>query len=449
MKAAATCIAASAIGGVLLCLSFAPASHGWIAWFALSPVFLVARGKGFLAGFLTGLGAAFAATVLALSGVAYPGRTGGGNPTWIVMGFTFFGFVLALTAGTIGEKSHAKWPIVGCAAFAIALESLMLFVLPVHLGLTQYENPAMMFVASVGGIWLVSGLVWASNIALAYAIASRSARLFAGIAAAILLLQIPLSHPKSDRESIVRIVQKESFEPAELENAVSPGADLVVLPEFSAIALAPAGDTKLLRRLAQSGSSFVVTFNDDAQPLPHNAASLFSEDGESARYFKRKLFGGETAMHRPGNSALAVNLGSHRLGLVVCFDSCWPAIMRETARLPGVDIVAVPSIDPPSPFGFMGAVHAAFIPFRAAELGVPIVKSDGYSDSIVVDASGRIVARLGQSDGATLTARVPFESRWTLYKVAGDWVLIACWAGLAWIGFRSVVTPKSAARVDH
>lgn len=112
------------------------------------------------------------------------------------------------------------------------------------------------------------------------------------------------------------------------------------------------------------------------------------------------------------------------IGLNVCFDSCFPSIIRETAQL-GTSIVALPTIDPPSTHNFIAAIHAAYTPFRAAESGVAIVRADGYAHSMVCDSRGMITGELGPGDGI-LIADTAVGPRWTVSKLLGDWFLWAC-----------------------
>ncbi|CAN5543619.1 hypothetical protein BH11ARM2_BH11ARM2_27240 [soil metagenome] len=135
-------------------------------------------------------------------------------------------------------------------------------------------------------------------------------------------------------------------------------------------------DTSSLCALSASegNAPFVTSFNDDSQPFPHNASALFSSGRESSRYEKRKLFGGEAADHTSGDRAVAAG----DVGLNICFDSCFPSVIRDTVKL-GATVIALPTIDPPSTNHFLAAVHAAYTPFRAAENGVAVVRADGYA----------------------------------------------------------------------
>ena len=158
----------------------------------------------------------------------------------------------------------------------------------------------------------------------------------------------------------------------------------------------PQGDTAKLKELSKSAPAIITSFPDNHRPLPYNVASLTSNGEESERYQKRKLFAGEKNMHTPGSRAVAVPFepidGS--IGLNICFDSCYPSVIRETAALPDVKVIALPTIDPESKNHFVAAMHAAYTPFRAAENGVSIIRADGRFGSMFVDTHGQITTEL-------------------------------------------------------
>jgi hypothetical protein len=198
------------------------------------------------------------------------------------------------------------------------------------------------------------------------------------------------------------------------------------------------GDTSKLEHLASSKLTppFVTSYRDGHSPMPHNTATLFSVGRKSEPYFKRKLFGSESGMHSPGTKAVATPFLGTKVGLNICFDSCYPSIIRDTVRA-GAEIIALPTIDPDSPFGFFAANHAAFTPIRAAEEGVSIVRADGYAFSTIADPDGQVLAQLPEIAEAEAHAAVPLKGHWTVYRWAGDWFLYACGLGLCGAAARS------------
>lgn len=422
--ALAKSLGAVLLTGVLLILALPLGERASLAWFALVPLLRAMHGRGFVWGFAAALGSIFLAAWLASTGVFYSHKDFEGDPGWIFSGMGLFGVPVALTVGVWADKGTQGKPVWWFASLAMLLEACLLLELPAHLALTQYRQPVPLMLASVGGIWLVSFAIWIVNLVLA----RTSWSWWWAVGVAIGLSQI-LSNawlPAHGQKRTYAAIQSESVDLGELTKlhmqASGLGADVVVWPEFSALAIAARGTTDLQDLARAEGSApFVTTFRDDHRPLPHNAAALFSSSGESERYFKSKPFGAEKKMHAAGDRAVAAPLaGSGMVGLNICFDSCFPCVMRDTARL-GVDVLALPTIDPPSAHHFMAGMHNAYSPFRAAELGVPIVRADGYAFSSIVDARGRFVAEAPPGE-KVLLGDVRGNRR-TLYRVCGDWAL--------------------------
>ncbi len=431
-------LAGVALSGVLLVLALPLGEQAYLAWFALVPLLRAVHGRGVLLGFIGALATIFFAAWLATKGVFYAHKDFEGEVGWIYTGMGLFGFAVALTTAVWADKSTDAKPLWWFAALAVLLEACLLLQLPAHLALTQYRQPVPLMIASVGGIWAVSFLVWLTNLWLARLVWQRLAwvvPLVAGLSLALGGAWLPSrgalrSYAAIQTEATDDVALFDLHIGASMEHAT-----LVVWPEFSALAIA-ALDTSSLKTLARGEgvAPFVTTFRDDHKPLPHNVAALFSSRGESERYFKRKPFGAEKQMHAAGTRAVAAKLGQGAVGLNICFDSCFPGVMRDTTRLPGVDVIALPTIDPQAPHHFLAAMHAAYSPFRAAELGTPIVRSDGLAYSSIVDARGHIAAEAPPGE-QVLIAAVPPGPRFTLYRTLGDWFLYACAAAFL-LGLR-------------
>lgn len=444
---------ASLISGALFCLALPPADYWFFGWIAFVPLMIVVRDRGFLFGFIGGLLALFTTAFLVKSGVFYSEKAFIGEDGWIMTGCGLFGFVASLLLGFWADKGSSK-PVWWFAALAILLEASLLVVLPAHLALTQYRQYLLLWISSIGGIWLVSFLVWAANMAIAEAIRLKQWR--CSIIPALGLVAVAVLSPllsnreesgiefgliqtdKTDAESLGALHRK-----ASLSNKT-----IVVWPEFAGLGIAARGDTQPLQDLAAKfgGAPIVTSYNDDFPPKPHNVASLISPTQTSASYFKRKLFGGEKNMHTPGNSAVAVDSPQGRIALGICFDSCYPNIVREAANLPGVVAMALPTIDPESPHNFIAAIHSAFTPFRAAENGIAIARADGFAYSMIVDGRGRIALELPPGE-ATANAEVSLGGP-TIYRKLGDWFLYASILGVGY-GVFAYRKPKSKAALSE
>ena len=306
----------------------------------------------------------------------------------------------------------------------------------------------MLFLASLAGIWGVSFLVWFVNFALAQAIAEKR-WLNVGLVSAGALLLSGLAFVPRQAESgdfIVAAIQTESGFPADLAalnaEAGSQGAQIAVWPELSAISMASDGKTESLIELAKEPGQppFVTSFQHPEGGKKYNAAALFSADGESERYFKRKPFGPERKEHTPGADPVVVQAAGHRFGLAICFDTCFPHILRDLERADRFDAILVPTLDPAAKHGFVQSIHAAWGPFRAAELGVPIIQADITAKSQILDGQGLRIAEAGFGE-QIITAGINPDRKPTLASRVGDLVLWLCAAGTA-IGIISLIATR-------
>lgn len=436
MRGVGIVLLGACLSGVLLNLCLPLGEHGSLAWFALVPVILAVRERRLIVGVLAALVCVGVAAGLAVSGIVYAHRVHG-DPIVVFGSCGKFAIVLGIVLGASADREAWRRPAWFFAALAVLAEALQLVDLPVHLALSQYRHLALLQLASVGGIWLVSFIVWWANFALARLRWKSMLLASAGLATMIGLTSSawpPLGGP-FQRFAVVQAAEPDEAVLMRLHFAASAAQpQFVVWPEFAGMSFVGATDKPLA---AVSGSPrsapLITSFRDSAQPLPHNVSALFDHGVESPRYAKRKLFGGERTMHASGDKPVAVTYRGGAVGLCICFDSCFPQIIRETAALPNVDVIALPTIDPPSANCFMAGMHAAYTPFRCAESGVAMVRGDGNANSQLVDASGRIVREMPPGDGYA-GAEMSVQTRLTPYRRFGDWFLVVAGA-LAVVGW--------------
>ncbi len=420
-------ILAVAATATMLTLALPLGEQSYLGWFVFVPVLRVVKGKGFLTAFALALSSIFLAAWISVSGLMYRVQDAQGSPAWVYTGFGIFGFSVCLAIGAWGDRATAKFPAWWFAGLAILFEAYLLVQLPAHLALSQYRSVLMLQIAALGGIWLVSFLLWWSNFALANLSWKQLIAAIAAIVPCSLLLagvRLP-TVGKSSWFGVIQIAEPDDEHLASQQRLISGShPDFVVWPEFAGIPFVQFGDTtKLVALSREKGLAPIITsYPDDLRPLPHNTGALFQGGQISKLYYKRRLFGGESKMHTPGDQAVATTYADGRVGLNICFDSCYPEIIRDTARIPGVNIISLPSIDPYATNNFIAAMHASYTPFRAAENGVSFVKADGLAYSMFVDPFGQIVSELPPGD-RTQVVSLPIETHWTPYRQFGDWFL--------------------------
>jgi len=444
MRTVAFMIFAALASGALIVLALPPCGYWPLGWIALAPVFLATRNTRLICGVICAISATMVAAYISANGWFYRQGSPDGNPTWIYMGCTLFGFVFAVVAGISSElKNRSAKTFLVVSAIAIFLDLSLFFVLPATFALSQGTSRPMLLLASFTGIWGISFLLWAYNLLLAEAVAQRGSWLKCAAALPLFSILGFVDFAPQYRDRIgVGVIQSGSnvlsmyrkLDQAALLSSKADKFGFVVWPEFSGLSFVRNGNLRKLKDLGRLAGSpaFVTSYQDILRPLPHNTATLFSEAGASQSYFKRKLFGNEKFMHTPGDRPVAVPFAGTEVGFNICFDSCYPSIIRDTVN-EGAEIIALPTIDPDAPYGWFAAQHAAFTPIRAAENGVSIVRADGIAFSTIADPDGRILAQLSEVADEQVTAAVPTRGHWTLYRWAGDWFLYACGAWLLYV----------------
>jgi len=412
MRQFAVIAAASLLTGALFALAMPPGDVQILGWVCFVPLFLALRNSRFIAVCLAPIGAMLFGAYLTTIGVFYSWPKGEGEDAWHYAGFLIFGFVLIPGFVAASKQSKASgWKLALVAATFLFGEWLLLAYLPGHIALAQYRSPAMLKVASWGGIWAVSFLVWWAQLSIAYRLpewfkapSKRGwAVTFLGIVAAVGMWEHPEpAGPMAPPGVLARGVRVAAIQYLEADfghlskwtrEASQAGAKLVVWPELSAAGVGAGGRTGPLIELSRAvPASFITTFPDSAEPMPHNAASAFWQGKESKRYFKQKPFGGESGQHQAGSEGLAVETNGLRVGMQVCFDSCYPSVFASSADT-DVQLVSLPCMGPESPYGMVQAIHGAFTPFRSAEQGIAVVRAETSAFAMVTDAEGRIIAQ--------------------------------------------------------
>lgn len=136
-------------------------------------------------------------------------------------------------------------------------------------------------------------------------------------------------------------------------------ADVIVLPELASSGYAFADKAEAIKAaepLAGSsfisflthtahkkGCSIVSGFNELDGSSLYNTAVLVTASGLVGKYRKIHLFWNEVDLFEPGDVGLPVfDIGSLRLGILICFDWMFPEVWRILA-LKGADLIAHPS----------------------------------------------------------------------------------------------------------
>lgn len=194
------------------------------------------------------------------------------------------------------------------------------------------------------------------------------------------------------------------------ERAVSESAaagrpvDVVVLPEAFAGhppergGDATAGDAeRFLAELARSLGVVViggtVERRDERGRITNTCFVHDAAGAVIARYDKRMLFGGERDGRSAGDGTTVFELGSVRVGVLICADLWHPELARELRAR--VDVLVVPAkttVESESAMAYARTLWHALALTRGMESGVAVVVSDWAAgpQEVVADASAPV-----------------------------------------------------------
>ena len=313
------------------------------------------------------------------------------------------------------------------------------------LGGSQWNQPATLAPASVGGVWLVGFLVVAVNTALVGAILRRSWR---AVALAVVLavlgpawfwwgpapipgssVRVALVQPGDIDDGATRQRASESL----TEGLVGQRIDLVVWGESSVgvdLTDHPDALARLveLRRLV--GADVLV--NVDARARDggiYKSSVLIGADGPRGSYAKTRLvpFGeyvplrpllGWATRHtkaagedrRRGDGPVVLNTGSLAIGPLISFETTFSDLPRRVVRL-GAELLAYQSSTSSYQGSWAQPQLASMAAVHAAETGHPAVHAGISGVSSAFDARGRELGRLPAVGPRRLVVDVPLESR--------------------------------------
>lgn len=117
----------------------------------------------------------------------------------------------------------------------------------------------------------------------------------------------------------------------------------------------------------------------------------------------------------PGPQTLSLGKGSPNIGVQICYEIIFSGQVVEAGKRP--DFIFNPSND--AWFGHIGPPqHLAQARLRAAEEGLPVLRSTPTGVSAIIDANGKVVKSIAQGKTGNIKARLPaatspsFFARW-------------------------------------
>lgn len=479
------------VSGALLALSFPRYGHPAVAWIALVPLLVALTGwrglpgrlpgqpplRAFLLGLTTGV--VYFAGTLYWTGTVI--RTFGGVPLpaavlGVVLLALYQGFFPALFA-LITSRLIARGGLAGLllsAAVWTATEFFRGVVFGgfpwVLLGDSQVTVLPVAQLASVLGVYGVTGLVAFIDAAIAYAMLTAGVRRVAVIATAVVLLAgtAAWGTARIADGSLTRIgtpirvgliqgniAQEDKWKSSEARrifttyvamtrDAVTRGAEYVIWPESATPFMFehdPAGQ-EALRALARE-LRVPILFGSDQEvlrpePALYNAAFLVGPEGKTEAVYrkihlvpwgefipmKRVLFFVSPLVESftdfsPGDAMVMLPVGSHLTSTAICYEVVYPSLVRQ-AVIAGSELLTTITND--AWYGHSSAPyqHFALASMRAIEQGRYLARAANTGISGVVDPYGRIVQQSSIFEQDVLVEQVRFLKVRTIYSRIGD-----------------------------
>ncbi|MET7676334.1 apolipoprotein N-acyltransferase [Streptomyces seoulensis] len=470
---------AAALAGALPVLAFPAPALWWFAYVALVPWIVLARSaptarRAALDGWCGGLGFMVAVH------------------HWLLPSLHVFIFLIAALLGAL----WAPWGLLvrrflggtpsPARAFAalLVLPSAWLTVELVRswqglggpwgmLGSTQWQVGPALRLASVGGVWLLSFLVVAVNVALAVLIsvpASRAPAVASLLATAAATSAAYAWAPRADVDGRARIAvvqpgvydgpeQRFAREETLTRQLAGRDVDLIVWGE-SSVGHDLGDRPDLARAIAalsrETGADILVNVDARRSDRPgiYKSSVLIGPDGPTGdRYDKmrlvpfgeyipaRALLGWATSVgkaagedrHR-GAEQVVMRAGHLRIGPLICFETAFPDMGRHLTE-DGADVLLGQSATSSFQHSWAPEQHASLAALRAAETGRPMVHATLTGVSAVYGPDGeRAGPWLGTGASAARVYDVPLAHGVTPYLRYGDWPVDGALLVLAALG---------------
>jgi apolipoprotein N-acyltransferase len=469
------------LAGALPILSFPAANLEFLAWFGLVPgLLLIVRspsareggvrawwlGAGYLLAALYWLTPEIGPAVLLVAAVV--------GVLWVPFG----------VAAAVLLRPPVTWPralaalvvVPSCWLLTEWLRSWQALGGPWAVyGVSQWQHPAVLALAAVGGMWLISIALVMANVAIVLLIESlprlgqwRPGLAVLGVAAGLASVGAgPLAFALTPASPAVRQVTIALVQPGILHNSADASErltaalsqsgrekpDLVVWGESStAVDLTlPSSQRQLkeLEKLAREDGADLLVNQDTTVPGQgqEKVGVLVAPNGIAGQYIKTRLvpfgeyipfrqqLGWLTKISRAAPANMIPGPGAHLLqatdragqplpiGVLICFESAFPDMSRVDTNL-GAQLIVYQSATPTFQGTWGPDQHASLGAVRAAETGRPVVQAALTGDTVAFDARGRLLAWLGQDEHGVVTVRLglPATSARTFYDRAGDYV---------------------------
>jgi apolipoprotein N-acyltransferase len=456
------------VAGAVPSLAFPAPAWWWLAWVGLVPLLLVLRAsttarEAAVRGCWVGAGyiASTAYWLAPVTGPALVLVSFSLGLLWVPWGWavwrmlagrpparTLLWALLVLPSGWVAIEAVRSWQSLG-GPWAL-------------LGVSQWNQPALLASAALGGVWLTGFLVVVVNVALvALFLTDRAAiRVVLSALAVVAVAVGPLwaaARPEPGPGDVVRVgvVQPGDLggrqgrleRQVRLTEALAPEQpDLVVWGESSVgydLARSPAVARELVDLARRTDADVLV--NVDARTADGRilkTSTLVTPDGLDGSYVKTRLvpFGeyiplrgvlgwianvsdaAEVDRGR-GHGPVVLRSGEVTFGPLICFESTFPDMSRREVGL-GSELLVYQTASTTFQGTWVQPQHAAVAAVRAVETGRPAVHAALTGTTAVFDDAGKRLLWVAPGERTSAVVDLVVADRWTPYAVAGDWVLV-------------------------
>jgi apolipoprotein N-acyltransferase len=448
---------AALVAGALPVLAFPAANLEFLAWFGLVPGLLImraapsvreaaVRGWWFGAGFILAahywlvpnIGPALLLVAIVLGALWIPVAVS----TWLLLrppaGQDSGGATAARAAAAL-VVVPSWWLVIEWIRSWQALGGPWAL-----LGVSQWRHPAVLGLAAVGGVWLVSFAIVAANTGIVILLTGGrpAIRVLGAMAVAVALAAGPAVFaltppPHPARFLTVALVQPGTDPGPDASQRLSAGLasrhpGLIVWGESSVgadLARSPGLRAQLTALSAADGAQILADQDTVIGGKKSKTAVLLGPHGIVATYTKTRLvpfgeyipfrqqLGWLTKISKaapvnmvpgPGAETMRVTAAGGRqvtIGVLICFESAFPDMSRVDTRR-GAQLIVYQTSDSTFQQSWAPAQHASLGAVRAAETGRPVVQAALTGDSVAFDGQGRLLARLTTGQRGVLIVRL-------------------------------------------
>lgn len=399
--------------------------------------------------------------------------------------FVGYGLWFSLLFGLYGAGFHAlRKRGVGLLSAAIplwiVLEWVVPLLFPVYAGAGLIDALPLVQIADLGGPLLLSAQLLAINAGVWFAVSGAglggSARLMRiGGVVVLLVASLLYGFVQQQRYGVresgleVGLVQanlgvlekrnqaershRKHVEMSRTLLAAQPSLELLIWPE-TAYMRAITGPLPVSGLLIRSRLDVPLLFGaplldasekrrigaERVEAAQHNAALMMDERGMIASAYRKNLLvpfaeqvpfaswwaeeeaaPAHAQTFASSDALVALTLGEFRIATPICYEAVRPDFVRRLVVESGANLIVTLANDAWFGDSREPRLHLQLARLRAIELRRDLVRATNSGISAFVDAYGRVNARTGLLEEATLTGIVAAEQSISVYARAGDW----------------------------